>query len=393
VQPIRLGKEWLGKEKAGGRDRTGRRLEVRRLVQDWRTVVAGTITISIIVAVTAAIAIIPIAVVITVAGMVAVPALTIIVAPVAGPFAPFAVAAVDDFEVGAAPAVDPNAVAVVAPGTIENAIGFAALADDKDAVAGVNGAEVAVHVVGGAINEAGGTRLPVSGDAEVGATAAVHPDAALAVAPGLALDTSGLAALPNHAHAEAGIGRAPGAPHVIRGAIDNVGFAPATKLVVGSTECTFLAGVAILVGIAIRVMIAVVIISVLDHNGSQNSDFKLRAATVINPDAIFIEAPRIILDAFGLAFLVDHLHAASGVNLADAAMHVIGLTRHSQRLLGDRYRVDWLACEHNSQEKGGIDQEKRQRRIPSQRGMKTDHSDSLQFGTRRHCRHGSVVGR
>src|SRR6267142_2097200 len=130
----------------------------------------------------------------------------------------------------------PVMVAVVSPSAIEDAIGFAALADDEDAVAGVNGAEIAVHVVGRAIDEAGGARFPISGDPEIGAAAAVNPNAALAVAPRLAFDASGLAALANYAHAEAGIGRTPGSPHVIRGAVDHIRFAPAAEFIVATAE-------------------------------------------------------------------------------------------------------------------------------------------------------------
>src|SRR5712671_3702536 len=157
--------------------------------------------------------------------MVAIPAAAVVVVPVAGPFTPFAVAAVNDFEVGAAAAVDPDAVAVISPGAIEDAIGFAALTDDEDAIAGVNLAEIAVHGIGRAIDEAGGPRFPVSGDAEISPAATVNPNAALAGAPGLALDASGLAALANHADAEAGIGWAPGTPHVIGRAVHRIGFA------------------------------------------------------------------------------------------------------------------------------------------------------------------------
>src|SRR5712671_2367732 len=91
-----------------------------------------------------------------------------------------AIAAVNDFEVGAAAAINPDAVAVVSPSAIEDAIGFAALTDDEHAIAGVSGAEIAVHVIGGAIDEAGGARFPITGDGEIGAAAAVDPYAALA---------------------------------------------------------------------------------------------------------------------------------------------------------------------------------------------------------------------
>jgi hypothetical protein len=183
-----------------------------------------------------------------IAGMVAVPALTVVVVPVAGPFAPFAFAAVDDFEVGAAATVNPDAVAVVSPGAVEDAVSFAALADDEDAVARVRGAEVAVHVIGRAINQGSGAGLPVAGNAEIRTTAAVNPNAALTRTPSLTLNASGLTALANHADAETSVSRAPGTPHVIGGAVDDVGFAPAAEFIVASAEIT------VMVVIAVHVM-------------------------------------------------------------------------------------------------------------------------------------------
>jgi hypothetical protein len=197
---------------------------------------------------------IPVVVTITVAVVIAVPAAAVIVAPVVRPFAPFTVAAVDDFEIGATAAVDPNAVAVIAPGAIEDAIGFATLADDEDAVARVRGAELAIHVVGGAVDERGGAGLPVASDAEIGTAAAVNPNAALAETPSLALDASGLAALANQAHTEARIGGAPGALHVVCGAVDHVGIAEAAEVVIMAAELTVASAV-----VANSVVVAVVI--------------------------------------------------------------------------------------------------------------------------------------
>src|SRR5882757_6881102 len=148
---------------------------MRKLVQVWwavAVIVAVAISVAIPVVVAATIII---SVAISITSMVAFPAAPVVVAPVAGPFAPFAVAAVNDFEIGAAAAVDPYSVAVVSPGAVEDAIGFAALTDDEDAIAGVNLAEIAVHGIGGAIDEAGGTRFPISGDAEISAAATVNP--------------------------------------------------------------------------------------------------------------------------------------------------------------------------------------------------------------------------
>src|SRR5712671_3429015 len=154
---------------------------MRKLVQVWWAVaVIVAVAIFVPIPIPVPIPVTIISVTIAIAVMVAIPAAAVVVVPVARPFTPFAIAAVDDFEVGAAAAVDPDAVAVVSPSAIEDAIGFAALADDEDAIAGVSGAEIAVHVIGGAIDEAGGSRFPVTGDGEIGTAAAVDPYAALA---------------------------------------------------------------------------------------------------------------------------------------------------------------------------------------------------------------------
>jgi len=88
------------------------------------------------------------------------------------------------------------------------------------------------------------------------------------------------------------------------------------------------AGIAVTTTIAIPVVISVVIVSVLDYNGSLNADLELSAAAMVDPDAVSVKAPREILSAFGLAFLMHHLHSAGGVHSADAAVHVIGVTGH-----------------------------------------------------------------
>jgi len=318
--------------------------------------------------------------------MVAVPAPAVVVAPVAGPFMPFAIATVDDFEVGAAAVVDPDAIAVVSPGAVEDAIGFAALADDEDAVARVDGAEIAIHVVRRAIEDSSGSRFPISRDAEIGAAAAVNPDSPLARTPSLALNAGGLAALANHAYAEAGIRRTPGTSHVVGGAVDQVGFAPAAEFAVSAT-------------IASPVIISVVIVSALDYNGSRNADLELSAATVIDPDAVIVEAPREVLSAFSLAFLMHHLDAAAGIYGADAAVHVIGVTGHAQGRLRSGRAENWFAVERNGQDKGPRDQGQGHQNGSSRHSRKTDHRDSLPFMTKpaelgflADCRHGSGKG-
>src|SRR5712671_3181135 len=228
---------------------------MRKLVQVWWAVaVIVAVAISVTIPVTIPVTIISVAVAIAV--MVAIPAAAVVVVPVAGPFTPFAVAAVDNFEIGAAAAIDPDAVAVVSPSAIEDAIGFATLADDEDAIAGINAAEIAVHMVGGAIDEAGRSRFPISANAEIRATPAINPYAALARTPGLALDASSLAALTNHADAETGIGWTPGSAHVIGRAVHRIGFAPAAESVVATAEIRVTAP--IVIGVAAVIAIPVI---------------------------------------------------------------------------------------------------------------------------------------
>src|SRR5712672_1108908 len=237
---------------------------MRKLVQVWWAV---AVIVAVAISITIPVTIISVTIAIVV--MVAIPAAAVVVVPVAGPFTPFAIAAVNDFEVGAAAAIDPDAVAVVSPSAIEDAIGFATLADDEHAIAGINAAEIAVHMVGGAIDEAGRSRFPISANAEIRATPAVNPYAALAGTPSLALDAGGLAALANHADAETGIGWTPGSPHVIGRAVHRIGFAPAAECVVATAEIRVTAPIVIGVAAVIAIPVIAVEISIsamVDHD-------------------------------------------------------------------------------------------------------------------------------
>src|SRR5579864_7413884 len=137
----------------------------RKLVEGRWIVVAIAILITVAVGPIVSIAV-PISVVVT--AVVAIPALAVVVAPVARPLAPFAIVAVHDFKVGPAATIHPDTVAVVTPGAAENTVGLTALADDEDAVTRVNRAEIAVHKIGGAVDQGSRFRLPVPGNAEVG---------------------------------------------------------------------------------------------------------------------------------------------------------------------------------------------------------------------------------
>jgi len=111
-------------------------------------------------------------------------------------------------------------------------------------------------MVGGAIDEAGRSRFPISANAEIRATPAVNPYATLARTPSLALDASSLAALTNHADAETGIGWTPGSPHVIGRAVHRIGFAPAAECVVATAEIRVTAP--IVIGVAAVIAIPVI---------------------------------------------------------------------------------------------------------------------------------------
>jgi hypothetical protein len=50
---------------------------------------------------------------------------------------------------------------------------------------------------------------------------------------------------------------------------------------------------------------------------------------VIDPDPAIVVAPGTIQNALGLAFLVDHLHSASGVNETNTAVHIVGRAGHA----------------------------------------------------------------
>jgi hypothetical protein len=285
---------------------------------------------------------------ITVAVVIAVPAAAVVITPIARPFAPFAGAAVDDFKVGAAAAIDPDTFAVVAPGAVNDSIVSSAVADDEDTVARVRGAEVALHLIRGAIDEGGGAGLPVSGNAEIGAATAIRPNATLAVAPGLALDTGGFATLANQVYAEAGVRGAPDMLHGIRSTIDHVGVAPATEI--AST-----AAIAVAVSFVSAAMLA-------GSHSKVAAYFKLRAAAMIHPNSAIVEAPSAVLNALGFAFLADHFDSTGGVDGANVTTHVIGGARHAQRALRSRRGVNGIACGCDCQDKGSRNQGKRSER-------------------------------
>src|SRR5215469_8756002 len=113
---------------------------------------------------------IPIPIVVAISTVTAIAAIIII------PIAPFALAPIDNFKVSSAPLIDPDAIPLVAPGTTEDAVGFAALPDDKDAVARIDQTTVAPHVIRCAVDQRGRPVRPVTRDEKVRAAATVHPN-------------------------------------------------------------------------------------------------------------------------------------------------------------------------------------------------------------------------
>src|SRR5258708_2743315 len=174
----------------------------RELVKVGRAVVAVAVFVAI-------------AITIAVTAGIAIPTAAVIIVPVARPRAPFAVVAIDYFEVGATAAIDPDAVAVISPGAVENAIGFTALAHDEDTIQRIYSAEIALHVIGGAIDQGGGASLPVAGNGEVRAAATIDPDASIVIAPGAILNALGFAFLVDHLYSAGGIDGANVTTHVV----------------------------------------------------------------------------------------------------------------------------------------------------------------------------------
>ena len=124
-----------------------------------------------------------ITIVIPVMIMVMIAVMIVVVVPV------FALA---NFKIGAAATIDPELVAVHAPRLTFDAGGITVLAHEASAASGIDRAGVAVHVVGGAVNDAGAvasTLVPVIAtvDLEFRAAATIHPQLVAPDAKGLSL--------------------------------------------------------------------------------------------------------------------------------------------------------------------------------------------------------------
>src|SRR5438067_7637931 len=122
----------------------------------------------------------------------------------------------------------PNAAAVVAPGAIERARGFAQLACQTHAGARVGAATVRVAVIGFARDVVFATITIVtvsaaammSAEDEFGAASIIDPNTAVVVSPRAAFDAAALAELTRELHAEMRVGGAPVTMAVLRFADD-----------------------------------------------------------------------------------------------------------------------------------------------------------------------------
>src|SRR5580704_382146 len=243
-----------------------------------------------IIAVAAVIAIPAIIVVSTVVTVFAIIAMVIV-----GHSAPFAVATIDHFKIGATAAIDPDALSVVAPCAVVDAVSLAALADNKNAITRIDTTAMALHVVRRAIEQRRSAILPVSRDPKVGATATVHPNSPGPVAPRATHNAAGFAPLAGQAHAEARVGGTPVEVHVVGCAVDVV-FLPKTFKF-------------------------------------RAADLKIRSTSSVNPDAAVVIPPRPVEDALRLAALFDQFSATMGIDRAPMPLHVVGRAgdRHTLR--------------------------------------------------------------
>jgi len=204
---------------------------------------------------------------------------------------------VDD-KVGAAAAIDPDAATVMTPGSSLDAGCAADLAAQLDPAPQSAAAVVALAVVGGTGDDLPLTlplalpltlpiALSVAADHELGAAAAVHPDALRIVAPGLALNAGGAADLARQLHAAAGVGVAVMAIAIVRGAGE---------------------------GLSLSLTLSVAV----------SASGELSAAAAVHPDALHVVAPGLALNAGGAADLARQLHAAARVEVAVVAAAVVG---------------------------------------------------------------------
>jgi hypothetical protein len=139
----------------------------------------------------------------------------------------------------------------------------------------------------------------LSTELEVRPTASIDPDLVPAIAPGLSLDAWRSATLVDHSDAVAGV-RVTEISFAVVGGAGNL---PGTARVASSTAW----------------VTAPVITTTKPEVG---------AAAPIDPDAISVVSPGLVLDAWRSAALVDHANAVLGRYLAKMTLAVIGGTRN-----------------------------------------------------------------
>src|SRR5271168_1363121 len=198
---------------------------------------------------------------------------------------PLFITAVDDFEVGAAAAVDPNAAAIETPGTVENAVVPAALANQEHTFMGVHLAPVAAAIVGCAIDQRGSLGGPITSDAEIRPATAIHPDPAAAITPGLAENAWRAAALADQAHSAACVHRTNHTTALVGRAINVEAFSPAVP--------------------------------------GDRPDGEFRAAAVIHPNPAVIVAPSAVIDARSATQLADQFDSSAGIHRATVTALVV----------------------------------------------------------------------
>ncbi len=141
---------------------------------------------------------------------------------------------------------------------------------------------------------------------EVGSTTAINPDLAPVIAPGLSLNAWRSATLVDHADAATGVGVAVVSFAVVGGTGD---LSAAAR--VASSATAWITAAAVIA----------------------TPQPEVGAAAPIDPDAIAVKSPGLVLDAGRTTALVDHADAVLGGHLAKMAFAVIGRTRNLASVL------------------------------------------------------------
>jgi len=199
------------------------------------------------------------------------------------------VIAVSGLEVGAASAIDPNAIARISPSSAFDARRPGNLAGQLDSATSVNTAELTAFVVGSAVNRLPTSTTALSGPVtsaattklEVGATSTVNPDPVPVVAPGLSLNAGRSGDLPHEPDTPASVGIAVLPTFVIGGATNGL-----STVVAATAEDWTSAQIAARLGA------------------------ELGTATLIDPKIVIVESPRAAFDARRAADLANQCDAA-----------------------------------------------------------------------------------